>query len=249
VSVVLRTENLVKRFAGLLATDNVNLAVRQGEIHAVIGPNGAGKSTLINQLCGNLSSDEGRIFLDGADVTRTPTADRVSLGLGRTFQIASLLGDFTVRQNLGMAVQARCGRNMRILDALAGRSDVWRETDAMLAQSPLAQRARIKAEDLSHGERKQLELLMALAGKPKILLLDEPMAGLGHAESQGMVATLEALRGKVSMLLVEHDMDAVAALADRVSVLVYGKVIMTGTMNEVSESPAVREAYLGEGVA
>ncbi|MEO9338620.1 ABC transporter ATP-binding protein [Mesorhizobium sp. SB112] len=248
MTVVLCTDKLVKRFGGLLATDNVDLTVEEGEIHAVIGPNGAGKSTLINQLCGNLQPNEGRIFMGGSDVTMTAPAERVRRGLGRTFQITSLLGESTVRQNLSIAFQARLGNTMRILDAFSKHREVWQETDTMLAQSPLAHRADIKAENLSHGERKQLELLMALAGKPKVLLLDEPMAGLGHTESRDMVETLKALRGAVSMLLVEHDMDAVAAMADRVSVLVYGRIIMTGTMKEVRESAAVREAYLGEDI-
>lgn len=244
---ILETQGLKKRFAGLTATDNVTFQLREGHIHALIGPNGAGKSTLINQLCGNLLPDEGTITLGGHDITRLGPAARVALGLGRTFQVTSLLGEFTVRQNLGVAVQARHGRNLRILDRLSDRSDVWNETDKLLARSPLHRRRDIVVDDLSHGERKQLELLVSLAGRPKVMLLDEPMAGLGHLESQEMVEVLKALRGQVTILLVEHDMDAVFALADRISVLVYGRIIMTGSAEEISSSAEVREAYLGSG--
>lgn len=246
MSVILKTEGLVKRFAGLTATDHVSFDLEEGHIHALIGPNGAGKSTLINQLCGNLLPDEGRILLGGADITRLGPAERVGLGLGRTFQVTSLLGESTVRANLGIAVQARLGGNMRIMDRVLSRRAIWEETDAMLAAHPLGRRAEIVVDDLSQGERKQLELLVSLAGKPRVLLLDEPMAGLGHAESLEMVEMLQSLRGQVTILLVEHDMDAVFALADRISVLVYGRIILTGTAAEVSASPAVREAYLGE---
>ncbi len=245
MTTILETEGLVKRFAGLTATDNVTFQLEEGHIHALIGPNGAGKSTLINQLCGNLLPDYGKILLDGYDITRLGPAARVALGLGRTFQVTSLLGEFTVRQNLGVAVQARRGHNMRILDSLSRRSEVWEETDQLLAANPLGRRSEIVVDDLSHGERKQLELLVSLAGRPRVLLLDEPMAGLGHVESQEMVEVLKALRGKVTILLVEHDMDAVFALADRISVLVYGRVIMTGNARDVSSSADVREAYLG----
>ncbi|CAH0342424.1 ABC transporter ATP-binding protein [Rhizobium sp. CECT 9324] len=245
MTTLLKTEGLIKRFAGLTATDNVTFELEEGHIHALIGPNGAGKSTLINQLCGNLLPDNGKILLGSQDITRLGPAARVALGLGRTFQVTSLLGEFTVRQNLGVAVQARRGHNMRILDSLSRRSEVWEETDQLLAGSPLGSRSKIVVDDLSHGERKQLELLVSLAGRPSVLLLDEPMAGLGHVESQEMVEVLKTLRGKVTILLVEHDMDAVFALADRISVLVYGRVILTGNAQDVSSSADVREAYLG----
>ncbi len=245
MTAILETQGLIKRFAGLIATDNVSFALEEGQIHALIGPNGAGKSTLIHQLCGNLLPTEGRILFAGQDVTRLAPAARVALGLGRTFQVTSLLGEFTVRQNMAVAVQARLGRNLRILDRMSARRDVWDETDALLGGSPLGRRAEVVVDDLSHGERKQLELLVSLAGQPKVLLLDEPMAGLGHAESQEMIAVLEGLRGKVTILLVEHDMDAVFALADRISVLVYGRIIMTGSAGEIAASAEVREAYLG----
>ncbi|NIZ07974.1 ABC transporter ATP-binding protein [Pseudooceanicola sp. HF7] len=244
-STILFVEGLVKRFSGLVATDDVTLDLRDGLIHALIGPNGAGKSTLINQLCGELAPDAGHITLMGRDITHMAAADRVPLGVGRTFQVPSLLDDFTVRENIGLAVQAHGGGNFRIWDRVAVRRAIWERADALLADSRLKERREAPVADLSHGERKQLELLIALAGEPKILLLDEPMAGLGPVESQEMVAFLLGLRGKVTILLVEHDMDAVFALADVISVLVYGRIILTGTPDEIRDSAEVREAYLG----
>lgn len=243
---VLEISGLVKKFGGLTATDHVSLTVDTGEIHALIGPNGAGKSTLINQICGEIIPNAGHIHLAGRDVTRLPPADRVALGLGRTFQITSLLDDMTVRQNLGLAVQAREGGNFHIFDRAAKRAEIWEEVAETLKDTALGQRADIAVADLSHGEKKQLELLMALSQRPRLLLLDEPMAGLGHLESQQMIDSLRAARSDCAMLLVEHDMEAVFALADRISVLVYGRVIAAGTADEIRGNPAVREAYLGE---
>ncbi len=243
---VLEIAGLVKTFGGLTATDNVSLTVNAGEIHALIGPNGAGKSTLINQICGEIIPNAGHIHLAGRDITRLPPADRVALGLGRTFQITSLLDDMTVRENLGLAIQAREGGNFRIFDRAAKRAEVWDEVAAILADSPLGSRAGVAVADLAHGEKKQLELLMALSQRPRLLLLDEPMAGLGHLESQQMIEALRAARGDCAMLLVEHDMEAVFALADRITVLVYGRVIAAGNADEIRANPAVREAYLGE---
>ena len=245
MTTILETQGLVKRFAGLTATDNVSFRLEEGHIHALIGPNGAGKSTLIHQLCGNLLPTEGQILFAGQDVTRLAPAARVALGLGRTFQVTSLLGEFTVRQNMAVAVQARLGGNLRIFDRMTARREVWEETDELLGKSPLGRRADIVVDDLSQGERKQLELLVSLASRPKVLLLDEPMAGLGHAESHSMIEVLKDLRGTITILLVEHDMDAVFALADRISVLVYGRIIMTGSAEEIAASAEVREAYLG----
>lgn len=242
---ILRIEGLQKRFGGLVVTDDVSLDVHTGEIHALIGPNGAGKSTLINQLCGELRQDAGMIHLAGRDISHMAAHDRVDLGLGRTFQVTSLLEELTVRENVGLAVQAREGGNFRIFDRLAGRKPVWEETDHLLSGSLLEDRREARVADLSHGEKKQLELIMALATQPRLLLLDEPMAGLGHLETQQMIETLNGLRGELSMLLVEHDMEAVFALADRISVLVYGQIIMTGTAEEIRNDPRVREAYLG----
>lgn len=242
---VLKVSKLVKRFGGLLATDEVSLTVEEGEIHALIGPNGAGKSTLINQLCGELRPDSGRISLVGRDVTALSVPARVDLGLGRTFQITSLLDDATCRENIAMAVQAREGLNFRIWDAVARRVRLWDQADAVLAGTTLADRSETPVHDLSHGERKQLELLVALARKPRILLLDEPMAGLGHVESQEMILRLREIGNHTPMLLVEHDMEAVFALATRISVLVYGRIIASGSVAEIRDNADVREAYLG----
>lgn len=241
---VLALENLAKHFGGLTATDHVSLTLFPGEIHALIGPNGAGKSTLMNQIGGELAPDGGRILLAGQDITALPAAERVRLGLARTFQVTTLLDDFTVLENLGMALQVHEGRNFRLWDA-ARRRPVWEVARARLAETALAPRAGVIAGDLSHGERKQLELLIALALRPRAMLLDEPMAGLGHAESQDMIRLIDSLRAETAMLLVEHDMEAVFTLADRVSVLVYGRIIATGTVAEIRDNPAVREAYLG----
>ena len=242
---VLRVSNLVKRFGGLLATDDVSLTVEPGEIHALIGPNGAGKSTLINQLCGELSSNSGRVELGGRDITRASVPARVELGLGRTFQVTTLLNEATCRENIAMAVQAREGLNFRIWDSVARRQRLWDQADGLLAGTTLAAREGIAVQDLSQGERKQLELLVALARRPQILLLDEPMAGLGHVESQEMITRLREIGQHTPMLLVEHDMEAVFALATRISVLVYGRIIATGTVDEIRNHPDVREAYLG----
>lgn len=246
MSAVLEISGLVKTFGGLTATDHVSLTVNPGEIHALIGPNGAGKSTLINQICGEIMPNAGHIHLAGRDITRLPPAERVSLGLGRTFQITSLLDEMTVRQNLGLAIQAREGRNFRIFDRAAKRAEVWGEADEILDASALGARREVAVADLAHGEKKQLELLMALAQRPRLLLLDEPMAGLGHVESLQMIDALRAARGECAILLVEHDMEAVFALADRISVLVYGRVIAAGSADDIRANPAVREAYLGE---
>lgn len=243
---VLEISGLVKTFGGLIATDHVNLTVDTGEIHALIGPNGAGKSTLINQICGEIAPNAGHIHLAGRDITRLPPAERVALGLGRTFQITSLLDDMTVRENLGLAIQAREGGNFRIFDRAAKRAEVWEEVANILQTSALGDRADMIVADLAHGEKKQLELAMALSQRPRLLLLDEPMAGLGHVESQQMIEALLAARGDCAMLLVEHDMEAVFALADRISVLVYGRIIAAGNADEIRANPTVREAYLGE---
>lgn len=243
---LLRVEGLVKRFGGLIATDNVTLDLHAGEIHALIGPNGAGKSTLINQLCGELAPDAGRIYLSGVDVTREGVPARVARGLGRTFQITTLLPQMSARQNIAMAVQAREGRNFAIFDKILGRRSVWSDADALLAQSPLGARADVAVSDLSHGEKKQLELLVALALRPKLLLLDEPMAGLGQLESQAMITRLREIGRTIPILLIEHDMEAVFALASKISVLVYGRIIASGSPDQIRANAQVREAYLGE---
>lgn len=246
---LLSVRGLRKRFGGLIATDSVDLDVVEGEIHALIGPNGAGKTTLLTQLFGELSHDTGEIRLEGEPIDRLSTPQRVRRGLARTFQINQLQPDFSMLDNVALAVQARQGHSFRFFaDARRDRSLRQRAREH-LAAAGLAHRAEVKVADLSHGEQKQLEFAVALACEPRLLLLDEPMAGLGHAESEQMVAMLSGLKGRVTMLLVEHDMDAVFALADRISVLVYGRIIATGTAQEIRDNPDVRTAYLGEGDA
>lgn len=244
---VLNVQGMVKRFGGLLATDHVDLTVRPGEIHALIGPNGAGKTTLISQLMGELKQNEGTIELAGQPITTLPTAKRVSMGLARTFQITCLLPDYTVLDNVAIAVQVRQGHSFRFWGNVRHEAELREDARSYLAGAGLADRADELVANLSHGEQKQLELAVALATKPRLLLLDEPMAGLGHLESQQMIEMLRGLKNQVSMLLVEHDMEAVFALADRVSVLVYGRIIATGSVDEIRDNPEVRTAYLGEG--
>jgi branched-chain amino acid transport system ATP-binding protein len=246
---LLETKGLVKRFGGLVATDSVSIDVRPGEIHALIGPNGAGKTTLLSQLTGNLAPDAGTIHFDGRDITRMPTHARVRLGLARSFQITSVLREFTALENVALAAQAHAGHSFRFLaDARRDyrlRAPAWRG----LEDVGLAVRADTLASALSHGEQRQLEIAMALAGNPKLLLLDEPMAGMGVEESQHMINFLDMLRKKHAMLLIEHDMDAVFRLADRITVLVYGRAIASGTPQEIRANAQVREAYLGEELA
>ncbi|THF59076.1 ABC transporter ATP-binding protein [Ollibium composti] len=244
---ILSVRGLVKRFGGLVATDGVTIDVRPDEIHALIGPNGAGKTTLISQLVGELRHDAGTIELEGRDIGALPTARRIGLGLGRTFQITCLLPEYTVLDNVATGVQVRQGHSFRFWGNVRGETALRETALSFLETIGLAGRADEQVANLSHGEQKQLELAVALATEPRLLLLDEPMAGLGHSESRQMVALLMALKTKVSMLLVEHDMDAVFALADRISVLVYGRVIATGTADEIRDNADVRAAYLGEG--
>jgi branched-chain amino acid transport system ATP-binding protein len=244
---ILAVNGLVKRFGGLLATDAVSLDIRPGEIHALIGPNGAGKTTLISQLVGELKHDAGTIMLEGKDIGALPTARRIALGLARTFQITSLLPEYTALDNVAVAVQVRQGHSFRFWGNARREAALLEEALGFLGNIGLAARANEQVANLSHGEQKQLELAVALATEPKLLLLDEPMAGLGHSESRQMVDLLLGLKHRVSMLLVEHDMDAVFALADRISVLVYGRVIATGSAEEIRDNEEVRAAYLGEG--
>jgi branched-chain amino acid transport system ATP-binding protein len=244
---ILDVRGMVKRFGGLTATDHVDLTVMPGEIHALIGPNGAGKSTLIAQLMGELQQDAGAIELDGRPITRFPTAKRVAMGLARTFQITCLLPDYTVADNVAVALQVRQGHSFHFFGNVRREAALRAEALTFLAPVGLAERADDLVANLSHGEQKQLELAVALATGPRLLLLDEPMAGLGHVESQGMIETLKGMKDTVSMLLVEHDMEAVFALADRISVLVYGRIIASGTVDEIRDNPEVRTAYLGEG--
>jgi branched-chain amino acid transport system ATP-binding protein len=243
---VLRIENLTKNFGGLRVTDEVTLDVRPGELHAVIGPNGAGKTTLINQISGLLAPDAGRIVFADEDVTDLPVHARAARGLARTFQITSILPGFSVLQNVALAVQARNGSSFRFFGRAADEEELNAPARAALAQVGLAERTDAIAGELSHGEKRALELAIALAMEPKLLLLDEPMAGTGHDETERLVAVLRSLKGRFPMMLVEHDMGAVFALADRVSVLIYGRILASGPPDEVRADPQVIAAYLGD---
>lgn len=246
---VLALQGLRKSFGGLLVTDDVTLDVRQGEIHALIGPNGAGKTTLIHQISGALAPDAGRIRFLGEDVTALSTPARARRGLARSFQITSVIPSFTALENAALAVQARQGSSFRFFRAAAREAALNGEAMAALAEVGLDARAATPAAALSHGERRQLEIAIALAMRPRALLLDEPLAGTGPEEGERVIRLLRGLRARYAVLLVEHDMQAVFALADRVSVLVYGRVIATGTVEAIRTNPEVRAAYLGEDEA
>jgi branched-chain amino acid transport system ATP-binding protein len=243
---VLRIEGLTKNFGGLRVTDDLTLDVRPGELHAVIGPNGAGKTTLINQISGLLSPDSGRITFGGEDVTRMPVHARAERGLARSFQITSILPRFSVLENVALAVQARSGTSYRFFGRASDEEALNAPARDALAQVGLEGRADIPAGELSHGEKRALELAIALAMEPKLLLLDEPMAGTGRDETERLVKALRGLKGRFPMVLVEHDMEAVFALADRISVLIYGRILASGTPDEVRNDPQVVTAYLGE---
>lgn len=243
---LLRVEKLVRRFGGIIATDNVTLDVARGELHAIIGPNGAGKTTLISQLTGQLLPHSGSVFLAGRDITRVPAYRRSALGLARSFQITSLLPDFTAADNVALAAQAHDGHSFHFWGNARKVSHLRKAAQDALERVGLRDRADVPVSRLSHGEQRELELAVALATKPRLLLLDEPMAGLGVTESARMVKLLQALRREVSIVLVEHDMDAVFALADRISVLVYGRVIASGPPSEIRQNEEVKRAYLGD---
>jgi branched-chain amino acid transport system ATP-binding protein len=243
---LLHIEDLTKRFGGVVASDRISLAVAAGELHAIIGPNGAGKTTLIGELTGEVAPDAGRIRFDGRDITPLPTYRRSALGLARSFQITSLFPDFTALDNVALAVQAHAGHSFRFWRDARTESALRQAARAALDRVGLASRADVTVSKLSHGEHRQLEIAMALATGPRMLLLDEPMAGMGPEESARMVAMLRELKRELTILLVEHDMEAVFALADRITVLVYGRVIATGAPEAVRANAEVRQAYLGE---
>jgi len=249
MSDLLQVERLAKRYGGIVATDGLSLGVADGELHAVIGPNGAGKTTLIAQLSGQTRPDSGRIVFAGSDITALPMHRRSHLGLARSFQITSLFLDLSVLDNVALAVQAHAGHSFRFWRDARKEPELREPARAALERLGLAGRAEQPASALSHGEHRQLELAMALAVKPRMLLLDEPMAGLGPEESAAMVALLRGLKREVTILLVEHDMEAVFALADRVTVLVYGRVIASGSPAAIRANEEVRQAYLGEAEA
>jgi branched-chain amino acid transport system ATP-binding protein len=248
VEPVLQVRGWRKRFGGLAATDDVSLDLRPGELHALIGRKGAGKAALSGQLTGEITPDAGRVVFCGEDITGLSVAARVKRGLARSFQIVQLLDDDTALANLALAVQARAGHSFRFWRAAGRDAPLLGPARPLLDQVGLA-RHDTSVADLSHGERKLLELAMALAARPKLLLLDEPMAGLGAAESLRMTETLRALKGGIAILLIEHDMEAVFALADRITVLVYGRAIATGTAEEIRANPAVQDAYLAEDLS
>ncbi len=243
---LLEIRGLVKRYGGLLVTDHVDLDVRQGEIHAVIGPNGAGKTTLVNQIVGEVAPDGGAIVLNGVDVTHHRVAQRARAGIGRSYQINSVIAEFSVLENVLLSVQAAMGHAWHFWQPVVRTQALVERAMEVLELLGLAdQRERI-AGSLSYGQQRQLELALALATRPRLLLLDEPMAGLGPAESESMTGIIDGLRAQFGILLIEHDMHAVFALAQRVSVLVYGRVAFSGLPAEARQSALVREAYLGD---
>ncbi|HTO12886.1 MAG TPA: ABC transporter ATP-binding protein [Candidatus Binatia bacterium] len=245
---LLAVRGLRKSFGGLVATDGVDLDVADGETLAVIGPNGAGKTTLIAQLSGDLAPDAGTIRFGGEDVTALPASTRSHRGLARSFQVTSIFREFTALDNVALAVQAHAGHSFRFWRRAREERALREPAREVLARVGLAARAEVEAGALAHGEQRQLEIAMALATRPRLLLLDEPVAGMGIDESQRMVQLLRTLRGAHTMVLVEHDMDAVFALADRISVMVYGRVIATGAPEAIRANAEVRRAYLGEEV-
>lgn len=242
---VIELQGLNKSFGALHATRDLSFCVNAGEIHALIGPNGAGKTTLIQQIYGAVRPDSGRVLLNGRDITSWPIPGRVRAGIGRSFQISNVLMDFTALENAIVAEQARLGQSFRFLKPAFDDRDLQAGAYDILRRVGLEDRAGYPASDLAHGERRMLELALALATAPQLLLLDEPMAGAGTEESQRISDIIERLRGDVAILLIEHDMDAVFRLADRITVLVEGAVIASGTADEISNSTAVQAAYLG----
>ena len=243
---ILVLDALHKKFGGLTVTDNVTLRVMPGELHAVIGPNGAGKTTLLNEISGAVPPDGGRIRFDGQDITDAPVHVRAGLGLARSFQITSIIPGFSALENVALAVQARSGSSFRFAGRAAEETVLNEAAQAALAEVGLAERAQVPAGRLAHGEKRALELAIALAMQPKLLLLDEPMAGTGREETERLIDVLRKLKGRFPMVLVEHDMTAVFALADRISVLIYGRILASGTPAQVRADPAVVQAYLGE---
>jgi branched-chain amino acid transport system ATP-binding protein len=243
---MLEVNGLTKSFGALRACDGIDFDVKEGETHAVIGPNGAGKTTFISQLAGNLLPDSGTVRFAGADITRLPAPKRARMGLARSFQITSIYPEFSALDNVALAVQARSGHSFRFWRKARGDPALSEPAQRVLEEVGLSSRKNVLAANLSHGEQRQLEVAMALATEPRLLLLDEPMAGMGIDESQRMIALLSRLKQSKTIILVEHDMDAVFRLADRISVLVYGRVIATGAPEAIRANLEVRTAYLGE---
>ena len=240
-----QVQGLVKRFGGLLATDHVSLTVEPGEIHALIGPNGAGKTTLVNQISGLLAPDAGRIVLGGQDLTHQPMHRRVALGLSRCFQVTRIFPHQSVRDNLVLAVQAHSGSSFRFLQPRSSSHGLYERAEQLAERVGLQHQLHGLAGALPHGAQRTLDVALALAAKPKLLLLDEPMAGMGPDESLQMVELIDTLRRDMAVLLIEHDMDAVFRLADRISVLVYGRVLTSGTHDAMRNNAEVQAVYLG----
>jgi branched-chain amino acid transport system ATP-binding protein len=243
---MLRLEGLSKRFGGVVATDRVTLEVASGEVHALIGPNGAGKTTLIGQIAGSLPSDAGEIHFLGRKLTALKQHQRVKAGLARSYQITSIFGRLSVLDNLALAVQARSGSSFSFWRPVSGEKEIFEEAHAIVAEIGLLEKEQSIAATLAHGEQRALEVGLALATRPRLVLLDEPMAGMGPEESQRVIALIESIRSRITVLLVEHDTDAVFRLADRISVLVAGRLIATGTPEAIKSNARVREAYLGD---
>jgi branched-chain amino acid transport system ATP-binding protein len=243
---VLDVEGLCKNFGALRASDNISFSVHEGETHAIIGPNGAGKTTLIGQLAGSLRPDAGSIRFAGEDVTALSTPKRARKGLARSFQITSIYPELSALENVALAIQAHQGHSFRFWRRAGDDPALNEPARRVLADVGLSERTEVLAANLAHGEQRQLEMAMVLAARPRLLLLDEPMAGMGPDESQRIIALLAALKRKQTIVLVEHDMDAVFKLADRISVLVYGRIIATGSPEQIRMNEEVRRAYLGE---
>jgi len=243
---LLSVRGLRKHYGGLAVTNNVSLEVQPGEIHALIGPNGAGKTTLIHQITGTVMPDAGRVIFAGRDITRLSLPQRVHSGLARSFQITSIIAGFSVLENVTLAAQGQSGSSFRFFRAAAGETALNENARAALAEVGLADRASIIAGALSHGEKRALEIAIALATRPKLLLLDEPLAGAGPEETEKLITLLRGLKSRYAVLLVEHDMQAVFALADRISVLAEGRIIASGSTADIRLSAEVRAAYLGE---
>ena len=246
---MLELRRVSKRFVGVVATDDVTLEVRSGEVHALIGPNGAGKTTLISQISGTLPSDRGEIRFDGRDITHARPHERVRLGLARSYQVTSIFKRFTVLDNLALAVQARSGSSFSFWQPVAAEGSLFDEARSVAGEIGLSQKLSSIAATLAHGEQRALEVGLALATRPKLVLLDEPLAGMGPEEAQRMIALIDRIRSRVTVLLVEHDMDAVFRLANRISVLVDGRLIASGAPEAIRADEQVRKAYLGDEVA
>ncbi len=242
---LLRIKDLNKSFGGVIATDNVNLEVERGEIHALIGPNGAGKTTLISQISGILQSDSGEIEFDGTPITKLRAPARSLMGLARSFQITSILKEFTCQENVALAVQAHYGHSFNLWRPVASERKIQDRAIRVLETIGMGEHLNTLASELAHGEQRQLELAIALALDPKLLVLDEPLAGMGRLDSAKIIEFLKDLKKKFTILVIEHDMDAVFAMADRISVMVYGRLIASGLPEEIRSDPMVRSAYLG----